>query len=136
LINTVWDVISFPLLIALLFLISSPLFIPLCLPGVVVFYFLRKYLHLRYVLKSAVLSLVVTTFMSPFWLEGHTPIFLPLPFGIWCALYFKHQNILKNAIASIVITVIICIIVTTYFWKREKLGIPVIGRFEKIWRGN
>ncbi len=114
--------------IPILFLFSLPAFAPLSIPGLVVLFLLRKYVHLKYASKLSLLSLTVIAFMSPILLEGHVPIFLPLPFGLWAAFHFNNKNILGKTLLSVCVTMVICFVVALFFWKREEAR----KRIEKI----
>ena len=135
-INSPLDVAAIPILIILILLYSLPFYILLSLPALLLLFLIMKYHKGIFSHRALLLSIVITAFMSPYYLHGHNPLLLPLPFGIMVAISAGRSDAMIMSSISVLFGISLCFFMSRHYLKKERLGLPVKGMVEILWRNN
>ena len=107
------ELFEVPLVIAVIAVYSSPAFLVLGLPGILIWRKLSSALFWYPERRKYSMSMVAALFLSPFLIGGHSPLILPLPFGIALA---SHMGLSATSIASQALLSPIATFVAAFVW--------------------
>ena len=97
-------VFNWLLALAMIAALSAPVYALLSIPGVVASLLVQRLLRGHPNARESVTALTAALSLAPMLIMGHSPVILPLPFGVWLALHMGQANAVWMAAASISIT--------------------------------
>lgn len=129
------DIANFVGVIALLGVMSAPLFAVLSVPGFVACLIIQRHLEGPFWLRSLAMSLALSGLLTPVLVSGHSPLFLPFPFGLWLAFHMRNYESIRGAFYGAALTLGATGCLSWRYWRREQAGSEVRGWIEPLWRG-
>jgi len=81
-------------------LLSLPIYLILCLPGAGAYLLIRRLMRGQTRTQTVALSFAAAALLAPVVITGHSPLVLPLPFGVWLGAHMGQHHIATMATVS------------------------------------
>ena len=114
---------------------SSPIYAVLCLPGAIASLLIVKRFHGPYSARATLLFASILGLLTPVLVPGHSPLILPLPFGLWLANRTGGTWAMGYALYSVIPVAALLSLSAWRYHRRERNGERVSGWWERMWRG-
>lgn len=120
--------------IMLIAVFSAPVYVVLSLPGIAICAIARSSLPDRCWARELIMSTLLVALFSPVLVPGHSPVILPLPFGLWLAVHMGNTQAAWSGLMWAAGIFLVTMLKSWRVWRREQIGAAARGLAERLWR--